>query len=188
MLTIADKLSFEDHVQMVEIEKNYWDKKLISSPEVTFAWYNHNPWTLVAVRDIEKNILAGHVSLIPIDDEIFLKIKDGKYIDTEIPIEHIKKYNKQGNYKLYCCSIAIDPLYKGSKAFKIMIKEYANRFNLLEKKGLIFTDVISDSITSKGEKLSKFLGMKLINNSNHNSKIMWVDGSTFKKSLLNILI
>jgi hypothetical protein len=185
MLTIADKLSFEDHVRMAEIEKNYWNEELISKPEITFEWSKHNPDTIVAVRDTKTNLLAGHLSIIPIDDKIYNKIKSGNYVDTEIPIEHIKKYDSPGEYKLYCCATAIAPEYKGGPTFKMMIKEYIRKFNSFEKNGIYLTDVISDNLTSIGEKFSKISGMNLINTSNHNSKIMWTDGLMFKKKLIN---
>ena len=181
MLTIANKLSFKDHIRMAEIERFYWDKSLISSPEVTLSWYNHNPETVVAVRDTKTGLLAGHLSLIPVDDEIYYKIRSGNYIDTEIHVNHIERYDHPGKYKLYCCALAIDPKHKGGIAFKMIAKEYLKKFNSLKEKGISFTDIISDNLTLEGEKFSKVFGMKLINLSSHGSKIMWCNGLTFRK-------
>lgn len=182
--SIAENLTFEDNVRMAEIEESYFDKSFIALPEVTWKWHKHNPRTVIAVRDDGTGLIIGHMMFLPIDDQLYLKIKGGNFIDTEISTEHILKYVKPGKYKLYFYVICVAPEYRKQGVSIMLVKEYAKKLLDLKKQGIYFTDIIADTITDSGGKFArKVLGMEVKKESMHASEIMWTDGESFYERL-----
>jgi GNAT superfamily N-acetyltransferase len=183
-ISIIEKLTLQDHIETAKIEENYFEKEFIASPEVTQSWYEHNNDTYVVARNEDTGLVAGHMSFIPMDDHLYELIESGDYVDTQISPEYIIRYDKPGTYKLYFCVICVAPEHRGRGVSQILMKEYAKRLLALKENGIIFSDVISDTITEDGKHFAQnVLGMDVKNSSAHGSKIMHVGGNVFYEKL-----
>ncbi|WP_341479122.1 toll/interleukin-1 receptor domain-containing protein [Heliobacterium chlorum] len=168
----------EDIQEIYTIESKFFDPSFISPVEVATQWYEHNNKTLIGVRDTLTGKLVGFLCTLPITNELFEKISSGEYIDTHISTEDIRLYNLPDFYKLYLCSLCVDPEYTHTSALRLIYRSFIEQlFDLAVYDEIYITDIVADAISSKGEELCKFIRMKFYKNTLHGTKI-------YKDSLL----
>lgn len=161
----------EDIEELFRLEKKLFTPDLISPVEIAKQWYYHNPMTLIGARDRATGKLIGFFNALPVCEELFSKIESGEYVDTHIPIDEIRLYDLPDLYKLYLCSFCVDPEYKNTDAFRLIIDGFIDLLMHLAAKEIYITEIIADAITKKGEELCRFAGMKEVAKTQHSSKI-----------------
>lgn len=166
------RITKEDIEESFQIEKKLLPHDIISPVKVVIEWYNHNPETLMGIRDEITGQLVGFFNTIPITDELFAKIESGNYIDTYIPLSEIRQYDLPDFYKLYMCSVCIDPVYQNTNVFRLLYNAFVDfLLELATEKEVFVTDIIADAVTNSGEKLCKTVGMQHVTASTHDSQI-----------------
>lgn len=187
--TIKELEFTEKHlIEAYNIEKenpNYSDE-MISPVDVIINWHKHNPYTTIGIKSNENDELAGYITALPLQDNIFQKFLNGECIDTYLSIDNIMQYNKASkDYKLYLCSIGINPKYKNSEVFQLLLKAFFTQIiNLAIYHGIYFSEVIADTITSEGSHLCEIIGMEKVKNTNHNSNIFYIKTKKLKNNRL----
>lgn len=169
---MPEDFTLEDIAELYRIETKLFRPELITPLEIAIEWHKHNHKALVGVRDIITGNLAGFINALPITDRLFKQIESGDYIDTHIPLEDIRLYDVADFYKMYMCSFCVDPDYKNTAAFKLIIDSFIDLLLKLAMEDEIYiTEIIADAITTKGEDLCEYAGMKEQIRSTHGSKI-----------------
>lgn len=163
--------------QAVEIDQKSYSEEFQGVYELCMGWFIQNPdiYTVIVDKRIDK--VVGYINAMPLEEEIISKIQDGVYMDTDIKPEYILTYDFPDFYKLYLCSVVIDPDYRGSIAFKMLYEAYFDKLLNLARNDVFVSEIIADAVTKDGEKLCNFIGMKKINDTQHGSAI-------FKTTLL----
>jgi hypothetical protein len=52
--TLDNNLTFDDHVRMAEIDKEYFSDEYLTDPEITWAYYCCNNETYICIRDMDN--------------------------------------------------------------------------------------------------------------------------------------
>ena len=180
-LLIDTHLTFEDHVRMSQIEREYFQSDYYDSPELSWELFCKNSETFLCVRDTENGKIAAHLTLIPVTDETFESILSGDMIDSTITADQILKYDVPGEYKLHLLAVAIAMEYRNGLLFAILYRAFKKKIMDLAKRGIVITGISADCVCEESEILCvKLLNMNFVKLSPRNSKIYWADSLVAK--------
>jgi hypothetical protein len=167
-----DEMTFQDFVDMHEIDKLVLRPDLIALPEVSYKWYQYNNYSHIAVRSSATNKIVGYFVLFPVTDELFDEIKSGNFKDNELDIEGIRRYDFPDFYKLYVACVCVHPDYQNTVAFhKLYNSLIKMMFDLATEREAYITEIITEASTPHGLKLCKILGLKKIMDTNIDTEI-----------------
>ena len=159
------ELSYQDFVDMYEIDKLVLRSDLIAPPDITYNWYQFNIYTHIAVRSAKTSRIVGYFALLPVTDELFQKIQNGDFKDNDLPTDGIRQYNMEDFYKLYVAAVCVHPAHQNTTAFNHLYHALIEMmYELATEQEIYITDIITEASTKQGEKLCKILGLKKLKN------------------------
>ncbi|AFA47439.1 toll/interleukin-1 receptor domain-containing protein [Acetobacterium woodii] len=155
------ELSYQDFVDMYEIDKLVLRPDLIAPPDITYVWYQYNTYTHIAVRSVKTGGIVGYFALLPVIDELFQKIQSGNFKDNDLSTDGIRQYDLEDFYKLYVAAVCIHPDHQNTMAFNRLYHALIEMmYELATERAIYITDIITEASTKQGEKLCKILGLK----------------------------
>lgn len=167
-----EEFSNNDIVEVYKIENLVLPPKVIASIDTDIKWFQHNPLTMIGVRDTETGKLVGFFSTLPIDDSLYDEIYSGNFDDTKFDTKNICQYNMPGPYNLYLCSFCIHPAYNATNAFITIYRAFIDLLiSLVSERGIYISRIIADAVTSDGVMLCERAGMQKVTTSTHNSSV-----------------
>jgi hypothetical protein len=103
--------------------------------------------------------------------------------------ESVLPYDFPGLYHLNFTSIVVNPLYRSSGVVLQLMNAVVSKMIDLSKQEIYFKAMIADAVSSAGEKICHMVGMGLITESNHDSKIYAVSlmPPKFRKSSKSLI-
>lgn len=152
-------------------ETVYYSQDAWVKADICWDWFQKNPDIYIMGINTETNRVVSYLNAMPISDSYFNTIASGNFLDSQIPQNEIKSYNLPGFYKLYICSIAIDPAFQNCDICNKMLDAFMSKLLQLASKGIYITDVIADGFTENGKRLCELYGMKKIISSSHDSEV-----------------
>ena len=162
-----EELSFDDFVDMHEIDRLVLRPDLIAPPEVTYGWYQYNNFSHVAVRSSVSQKIVGYFTLFPVTDELFEKIKSGNFKDNDLDVSCIRRYDIPDFYKLYVACVCVHPDYQNTTAFTRLYNALIKMmYDLATEREACITEIITEASTPQGLKLCKILGFKKLMDTN----------------------
>lgn len=154
-------LTYQDFVDMYEIDRLVLRPDLIAPPEITYEWYQYNIYTHIAVRSSKTGKVIGYFALLPVTDELYNKIQSGDFKDNDLTTDGIRQYNIPDFYKLYVACVCVHPDYQNTQAFHRLYHALIKMmYELATDREVYITDIITEASTKQGEKLCKILGLK----------------------------
>lgn len=167
-----EELTFNDFVDMFEIDKKVMREDLIADVNTTYSWYTHNKYTHIAVRNKKSKKIVGYFSVLPITDNTYQKILDGNFKDKDFTTESIEQYIFSDFYRIYIAGVGIDPKYQNTSAFIKLYNALIDLFLFLAKDREIYiSEVLAEASTKQGEKFCKMVGMKCISSTKSDTEI-----------------
>lgn len=157
--------------QAVGIDSHVYADEFQGVYETCINWWKKNPAIYIMLEDVETKRIVGYINAMPLTDEYYQFIRSGATIDTDIPCEMIETYDFPDTYKLYFSSIAIDPEYHNTSAFKALFDGFMIHIMQLYEREIYFSSIVADAVSPIGEKLCKYIGLQYLEASNHGSKI-----------------
>jgi len=166
-MDIAKELSFKDFEKMSALELKFYGEDYVTPAEEAYLWYQKYPHTVTAAK--EGDSIAGFVNLFPVKDDVFEKLKAGKFNDSQMKLDDIADINgTDGKLNMFLCCIVIDEKYRrGSFTKKLLLTAAQQYESVYEKCG----DIVTDNVTKDGSQFSDRYGFSFVCNSNHGSKI-----------------
>ena len=155
------ELTYQDFVDMYEIDKMVLRPDLIAPPDITYKWYNFNIFTHIAVRSANTRKIVGYFAILPITDELFERIQSGDFKDNDLSTDGIRQYDMADFYKLYVAAVCVHPAYQNTLAFNRLYHALINMmYKLATEREVYITDIITEASTKRGEKLCHILGLR----------------------------
>lgn len=171
-VVLPGELSYQDFVDMYEIDKLVLRSDLIALPEVTFKWYQYNIYTHIAVRSESTGKIAGYFALLPVTDELFNKIQSGDFKDNDLSTDGIRQYDIADFYKLYVAAVCVHPKHQNTTAFNRLYHALIEiMYELATEREIYITNIITEASTKQGEKLCKILGLKKLMSTNLDTEL-----------------
>lgn len=159
------ELTYQDFVDMYEIDKLVLRSDLIAPPDITYNWYQYNAYTHIAVRSVNTGAIAGYFALLPVTNELYNKIQSGDFKDNDLTTDEIRQYDMADFYKLYVAAVCIHPHHQNTTAFNRLYHSLIEMmYELATEREVYITDIITEASTKQGEKLCKILGLKKLMN------------------------
>ena len=167
-----DELKYCDFVTMYEIDQLVLREDLIAPPEITYAWYQYNNYTHIAIRNAKTQKIVGYFTVLPVTDQLYKEIQSGYFKDNNLTIENLRKYDVPDFYKLYIACVCIHPDYQNTSAFNKLYNALIKMMiELAVEREIYVTDIITEASTLQGEKFCKILGLNCILNTQIETKI-----------------
>lgn len=167
-----EELSYQDFVDMYEIDKQVLRSDLIAKPEITYRWYQYNNYTHIAVRSSQTKKIVGYFALLPVTDDLFNDIKSGNFKDNDLSIDNIRQYDIPDFYKLYIACVCIHPKFQNTSAFSKLYNALVKMmYNLASDREIYITDMITEASTFQGVKLCKIVGLSKLTDTNLDTEI-----------------
>ncbi len=165
--------SKDDIIETFEIEKLTLRSDLISDWEESYLLYEHNPCYFLGVRDSCTQKVIAFCTLLPVSDEWYNQFIQGDLVDNSIDLSYIRKYDLPDFYNVYISSICVHPNYQGrSNAFTILYNSIIEMFlNLAQQQEIYVYKFLAEASTLDGERLCKFIDLREIRKSLHNTYI-----------------
>lgn len=187
-LKIDYKFNLKDFEVMEEIEHSYFPNDNITPAEEVLKWYQRNNLTCIGVRNSNSEVIAN-VNLLPLKEKTFYDIYNNKINEADVIESQIETYENNKEYYLYLSSISISQNYRNNYyVITTLLKGCINLYKLLIDKNIKIIKIMADASTEHGEKIcKKLLNMDYIRNTSHNSKIYYMNGNNFVKSINRII-
>lgn len=167
-----DDLSYEDFITMYEIDCLVLREDLIAPPSITYAWYQYNNYTHIAVRSTETNRIVGYFTVLPVTDQLYEDIQSGYFKDNDLNTDNLRKYDVPDFYKLYIACVCIHPDYQNTSAFRKLYNALLQMMmDLAVEREIYITNIITEASTLQGEKFCKILGLNCMLNTEIETKI-----------------
>lgn len=152
--------------EMIELDKVVFKGEDIGKFDKCKEWVKRNPDIYIVL--MQDNKVIGYINFMPITDECYNKIKEGKLKDYELNNDDIISFSNCKPLKCLFTSIVVHPDHQTGLALTRLWKGFLNKLKSLN---LTITSVIMDCVTGMGEKCAKsYLGAQFVTNS-HNGKI-----------------
>ncbi|MCJ7481759.1 MAG: DUF4145 domain-containing protein [Thermodesulfovibrionales bacterium] len=163
--------------QALAIDAMVYPEQLRGIQSICYSWLDRNPeiYTLLIDPSVEKVI--GYINAMPLEPEYYKIVESGKRLDVDFPAKAIRLYDLPDFYFLYFCSIAIDPSYHSTTAFKALYNAFIDKLLDLAQREFYITEILADAVTEEGNRLCQYAGMRSLGETSHNSQI-------FKATLL----
>ncbi len=152
----------KDFEEVSKIENDYFEPETIASVDQVMLWDNKNNDIHIFVRDVISNCIVGEITLLPLNDEQFIKFIKNELSDTELNHKTLESYKDNTCYNLLLSAIAIDKKYREEKAvLSYLLKGLNQKINSLLSKEIKFKNMCAEGQTKEGQKfLESFLDLK----------------------------
>lgn len=167
-----EDLSYSDFITMYKIDCMVLREDLIAPPEITYAWYQYNNYTHIAIRSTVTKKIIGYFTVLPVTDQLYEDIQSGYFKDNDLTTENLRKYDVPDFYKLYIACVCIHPDYQNTSAFNKLYNALLKlMLELAVEREIYVANIITEASTLQGEKFCKILGLKRLVNTQINTKI-----------------
>lgn len=160
--------------QALAIDKMVYPEHLRGIRDICISWLERNPEIYTLLTDPNTDKVVGYINAMPLEPEYYRMLESGKRIDVDFPASAIRRFDLPDFYLLYFCSIAIDPSYHSTTAFKTLYDAFIDKLLELAQREIFVTEILADAVTDEGGRLCRYAGMREIGNSSHDSKIFKV--------------
>ena len=171
----GNKITTQHIVDVLNIESQFYNVDIQQSLETCLSLYNKNKFIYFFVKDKQLNKIVAGCDICPITAKCYKKLKTGEFVDVNMTPDLILNYKKGKSYNIYFSSIIVDKQYQTFDFLMFLVNQIANYFVELINKNILLKSLIADASTFNGERLCKLFNMKLIANSNHNTKMFEVN-------------
>lgn len=165
-------LDYSDFITMYEIDCQVLRDDLIAPPSITYAWYQYNNYTHIAIRSVVTQKIIGYFTVLPVTDQLYSDIQSGYFKDNDLSTYNLRKYDVPDFYKLYIACVCIHPEYQNTSAFNKLYNALLQMMmELAVEREIYVTNIITEASTLQGEKLCKILGLKRLLNTQIDTQI-----------------
>jgi len=146
------------------------------------TWIEMNPDIYTFLFDRRRDDVCGYINAMPVQDQCFDRIKEGRVRDNEIVAKDILPFLTDQTLKLYLMSVVIDPALHNAgqglyqEPFERLITGFVNKLYYYAVNHKIrVTELVAVGWTEPGRRLCQALGMENIGNDNDGNSIFWID-------------
>jgi hypothetical protein len=167
----GSSVTAKDISEALELDYVVYDEVYHLPLKTCLSWYHCNPDIYTMVRDIQSGKIIAYINISPITEECYDKIRSGTFLDNYISEEDVLSYDLPYLYSVYIFSIVIHPQYQNTEVMRMLYDEVIKKFIYFGEHDVYIRRIIADAVSEKGRKFCKLFGMKLIDQSNHDSTI-----------------
>ena len=158
-----------------EIGRLSYPEEYHSNHENLWLWHETNKDVFTLVEDPDSKRVIGCLTVLPLHDEAYTRVRSGAIIDTELLPKDIRTFEAPGFYRLYVASLIVHPTYHRTGVFKLLYQSYIEKLLDLAEQELFVTELVADAVTPYGSRMAEWLGMTEVGKSRHNSTIYAIE-------------
>lgn len=167
----ANEVTVEELEQVILLDRESLDSCYQVTAGEDYALFKANKENGIIVRERATGEIVGYSMLLPINDEMYERIKTGTFVDTDFRPEMVIKYGEPGIYHLYFASVVVRPDHRSASLILTMMDAMVQDFIDLTSRGIFFENMIADVVSRDGIKFCRLFGLNEVCATNHNSFI-----------------
>ncbi len=181
--TLKYKISNDELLELIKLDaKCYNEEYNRGTFDKCLSWYNKNDEIYICLLHNDK--IVGYINFCPLTDQAYQEYRNLNLHDYDLTQNHIPKYQDNTDVKCLFMSIVISEEHRDGEAIKCLLKGLENKLIDLKNRGINITHILSECVSSAGEKVTKRLGfrkIKLTNNCSFLYEILGAHKLTFEK-------
>jgi len=181
LVKVGKEITIKELINIQKLDNSVYKKEYTLNLFKGFFWILKNKIGYICLIDKKTNSIIAYSSIISLKDKYYEQIKNGKLIDSKIPLYGLRSFSKTHINHTYFSSIVIDPMYQKTTTLLVLIKELQKQITNFYTNGIIIDKILCDAVSEKGVKLCEHFSLNKICSSNHNSTIY--EGSLIPPSL-----
>jgi len=133
----------------------------LGSSRLSLAWYQRNPsiYTVLLAGDQ----VVGYCNTMPLKEAAFNALVRGELGDGEIEPDMIELFDAPGNYRVFCCGIAILEEYRSrGLALRTLLMTLFHKFAALADSGCWISEIAAVAWTADGRELCEGCGLRRV--------------------------
>lgn len=155
-MKLKANLSFEDFLEMEQMERLYYSDEFITPAEEAMRWYQMHPYS-VKVVEVEGEIV-GFMNLFPIAHDVAECIRSGEFNDHDLKAEEIlSPEHPEEPLQLLLSCIVVKENRRNIGVISQLMRSYVKE---IDGWGKEVRDVLMETVTSDGTKFARRMGME----------------------------
>ena len=186
-------LKILDHTGTIIDEKAFGALKNYDQVEIprglSSNWIRVNPDIYTFLIDRQTRTPAGYVNAMPVNDELYLRIRSGTVADNEVPASAIVPFINAGTVKIYLMSIAIAEEYRRwgegimQQAYVQLLTGFLDKLIYYAKNhGIRATHFLATAWTPERHKMCEYFGMTEVGKDEFGDPIFELDLDSLQSS------
>jgi len=171
-----------------QIDKLVYKEEYIGILDTYIKWFrkNHEICSMIVQEETEQTI--GYINIMPIKQEFYKKYVDLQVYDNSglhdamISVEDVETYDNPGFYNLLFVSFAAHPKYQTAKISKMLLNAFWDKLLILSQKGIFINNILGDTVSGSGEKISKLLAFNFLKSTNYGTNLYELNIPKFLKN------
>lgn len=144
------------------------------------SWRLKNPDIYSVVVDNATGRVVAYILVMAVTEQAYEKIITGQFIDVKMKAADVVVPDRKGDYCLYISSIVVDKEYRKGIPGLMLFRHFREKFDYYENKGIRFSRIVADILSSDAEMIAIHFGMAYLKDSSHKSKIYVSKGLSFE--------
>jgi hypothetical protein len=133
----------------------------LGSSRVSVEWYRRNPhiYTVLLLDDT----VVGYCNVMPLREDAFRAIIDGKLPDGKIVAEMIETLDRPGRYRLFCCGVAIlERCRFRGLGLRTLVAALYRKWDALADRGCFISEIAGVAWSDDGRAMCEGFGLHLL--------------------------
>ncbi|MFL6390100.1 MAG: hypothetical protein ACJ71U_21680 [Terriglobales bacterium] len=149
---------------------------------LSLEWIKVNPDIYTFLMDRRNNQARGYINAMPVNDELFAKLKSGAIEDNEVTADGLEPFTEGAILRMYLMSIAIAPeLHRVGPgllqpAFEQLLNGFIDKLVYYAQTNSVrVSELVAVGWTLQGKKLCRIFGMDEVGKDRFNNPVFWID-------------
>lgn len=181
MPQISPQLEYRHFEQMAQLELLYYGEDFITPPQEAYRWYQRYPYTVVAALYDDR--VVGFVNLFPVEEHIAMALRAGAFNDHFLTLDGVKDIDKDGSEPLYMflSCVVVDAEYRSLGLTRRLLRHAVEQYQHVGERCV---EVVTDNVTTEGERFSQRYGFRFICRSDHDSVVYIQSWAEFVRAVM----
>lgn len=149
---------------------------------LSLEWVRMNPDIYTFLVHRETRLPTGYINAIPLRDEVYAGMREGRLIDNEVTAAGVLSYEGQSVVKVYLMSIAIEDRYRRwgdgifQRGFVQLMTGFLDKLRYYaQNHGCRVTHFLASAWTDEGRSICECLGMRQVGTDRFKNPILELD-------------
>ena len=153
------------------LDKQSFDERFLSPASEDYERLLPNRENGIVIVEHATGMVVGYSMLVPVSDEIYERIRSGKFSEHDLAPGMVAKYDGPGFYNLYFMGVVIHPEHRNVRMVMTLIDAMAEDFISLFGRGIYIKRMVADVVSRNGVKFCRLFGLRKTCGTDHGSTI-----------------
>jgi len=157
-MRLRTELSFQDFVEMEQLERKFYREEFIAPAEEAMRWFQAHPFSIKIVENYGE--IVGFMNCFPVVPAVAKAIKNGGFNDQELKVEDIQSPKEAKEpLQLFLSCIVVKEENRHTGVVSLLMNSY---FEEIDSWGKRIASVLMETVTKEGAQFAQRMGMEQV--------------------------